>query len=294
MKIRKELHLKRHADGSFEKPPALYTLSLDERHGFCEFLKSIKYPDGYAASISRCVSTKGDKLTRVKCHDCHVLLQRLLSIRMHGYLHNDICVALFEFGNFFQELCSKTLKVKDLEKIEDRIVLILCKLEKIFPPAFFDVMVHLAIHLPREAILGGPGQYQWMYPIERQHKNLLENQGTRDITKRQKKEFPKSFKEHMNQLRAQGLPEATDDLWSLANGPNMVGPGKVRSAASSKVLLPTQQAAARVAVPTQHAPANLTPSPQSVPSTNALSIQLAPSTNATTTQAAPSTNATTT
>lgn len=24
----------------------------------------------------------------------------------------------------------------------------------------------------------------------------------------------------MNQLRAQGLPEATDDLWSLANGPS--------------------------------------------------------------------------
>ncbi|KAH7851746.1 hypothetical protein Vadar_016029 [Vaccinium darrowii] len=28
-------------------------------------------------------------------------------------------------------------------------------------------MVHLAIHLPREAILGGPVQYRWMYPIER-------------------------------------------------------------------------------------------------------------------------------
>ena len=25
----------------------------------------------------------------------------------------------------------------------------------------------------------------------------------------------------MNQLQAQGLPEATDDLWSLANGPSV-------------------------------------------------------------------------
>lgn len=31
MKIRKDLHLKRRADGSFEKPLALYTLSLKER-----------------------------------------------------------------------------------------------------------------------------------------------------------------------------------------------------------------------------------------------------------------------
>ncbi|GMQ00776.1 hypothetical protein CsSME_00047706 [Camellia sinensis var. sinensis] len=166
MKIRKELHLKRRADGSFEKPPALYTLSSDERYGFYEFLKSIKYPNDYAENISRCVNTKGDKLTGLKNHDCHVLIQRLLPIGMRGYLHNDICVALFELGNFFQELCSKTLKMKNLEKLKDRIIFILCKLEKNFPPAFFDVMVHLAIHLPREAIFGGPVQYRWMYPIE--------------------------------------------------------------------------------------------------------------------------------
>ncbi|XXG53777.1 hypothetical protein AAC387_Pa03g1818 [Persea americana] len=28
-------------------------------------------------------------------------------------------------------------------------------------------MVHLAVHLPREAILAGPVQYRWIYPIER-------------------------------------------------------------------------------------------------------------------------------
>ena len=44
---------------------------------------------------------------------------------------------------------------------------VLCDLEKIYPPAFFDVMVHLAVHLPDEALLRGPVQYGWMYPIER-------------------------------------------------------------------------------------------------------------------------------
>ena len=29
-------------------------------------------------------------------------------------------------------------------------------------------MVHLAVHLPDEALLRGPVQYGWMYPIERQ------------------------------------------------------------------------------------------------------------------------------
>jgi hypothetical protein len=54
-----------------------------------------------------------------------------------------------------------------LQKLKTNILIILCKLEKIFPPAFFDVMVHLAVHLPEEAILRGPVQYGWMYPVER-------------------------------------------------------------------------------------------------------------------------------
>ena len=42
----------------------------------------------------------------------------------------------------------------DLEQLEKDIVIILCKLEMILPPSFFDVMVHLAVHLPREAMNG--------------------------------------------------------------------------------------------------------------------------------------------
>lgn len=45
--------------------------------------------------------------------------------------------------------------------------MVLCNLEKIFPPSFFDVMEHLPIHLPHEATLGGPVQFRWMYPFER-------------------------------------------------------------------------------------------------------------------------------
>jgi len=65
-----------------------------------------------------------------------------------------------------------------MEKLKRDIPLIFCKLEKIFPPSFFDVMVHLVVHLPDEALLRGPIQYGWMYPIERRLgtlKNLLWN-----------------------------------------------------------------------------------------------------------------------
>jgi hypothetical protein len=59
--------------------------------------------------------------------------------------------------------------------------LILCKLEKIFPPAFFDVMVHLCVHLPDAALFRGPVQYGWMYPRERRLgtlKSFVRNRAT--------------------------------------------------------------------------------------------------------------------
>jgi hypothetical protein len=74
--------------------------------------------------------------------------------------------AIADLGRFFRELCARTLKVKVLERLKVEIVLILCILEKLFPPAFFDVMIHLAVHLPNEAILRGPVHYGWMYPVE--------------------------------------------------------------------------------------------------------------------------------
>ncbi|KAH7858626.1 hypothetical protein Vadar_025992 [Vaccinium darrowii] len=56
--VRKELHQKRRANGSFEKPLAKYTLSPKKREGICHFLKSIKYPDGLLGVLKRFVSNK--------------------------------------------------------------------------------------------------------------------------------------------------------------------------------------------------------------------------------------------
>ena len=115
---------------------------------FYDFLKSIKYPDGYVANISRLVNAKNGRLSGLKSHDCHVPLQQILPIRLRGFADKDISIVLFELGNFFQDLCSRTLKWSELEKLEERIVLIPCKLERFFSLVFLDVMVHLVVHLP--------------------------------------------------------------------------------------------------------------------------------------------------
>lgn len=43
MNIRKELHLWKRFDRSYEKPPVIHTLSPKERHSFCDFLTSVRY-----------------------------------------------------------------------------------------------------------------------------------------------------------------------------------------------------------------------------------------------------------
>jgi hypothetical protein len=59
-----------------------------------------------------------------------------------------------------------------MEKLEKEISVLICKLEKIFPPGWFNLMQHLLVHILYEAKVGGPMQYRWMYHIERALKYL--------------------------------------------------------------------------------------------------------------------------
>jgi len=185
MRIRPNQHLKE--DGNtVRKPKACYVLAKEKRIELCNFLKSIKFPHGYAANLAKRISSDGSKVQGLKTHDCHVLLQRILPAGLRGFVEKKlvlgICGELYEtiaeLGKFFRELCSRNLRIDVINRLKRDIVLILCKLEKIYPPAFFDVMVHLAVHLPDQILLTGPVQYGWMYPIERRmgtFKNSMRN-----------------------------------------------------------------------------------------------------------------------
>jgi hypothetical protein len=108
-------------------------LSKEKCKSFCEFLSEVKFPDGFASNISRCVSADGNKLQGLKTHDCHILLQRNLSAAMRRFLDKDIYEAIKELGKFFRELCSKTLNKYVLNEMNKEIPIILVKLEKISP-----------------------------------------------------------------------------------------------------------------------------------------------------------------
>ena len=109
----------------------------------------------------------------MKSHDCHVFMQRLMPIAFRELLPQPVWQVLTELSLFFKDLTSSVLNPNDLRKLEEDIPVILCKLERIFPPSFFDSMEHLPVHLPYEANITGPVHYRWMYPFERSTLMLL-------------------------------------------------------------------------------------------------------------------------
>ncbi|XP_060970192.1 uncharacterized protein LOC133037268 [Cannabis sativa] len=165
LKIREELWLKKSSSNKFEKPHASYTLTKEECKEFCQFIQTVRLPYGYASNISRCV-TDNDKLAGMKTHDCHVLLHKILPVALLPFLTKTIRGTLIELCQFFQKICAKTIRTCDIEEFNGGIVIILCKLEKIFPPSFFTIMVHLCVHLPNQVLLGGPIASRWMFGTE--------------------------------------------------------------------------------------------------------------------------------
>ncbi|CAM8974825.1 unnamed protein product [Rhodiola kirilowii] len=168
--IRKELWWNKKGSTSRKEKvsKAPYTVLPNERAEIFEFIKDAKYPYGYAGSLKNKINVEDKKFNGLKTYDCHVMLQRLLSVFIRPYLPHYVVEPLISLSRWFQKLCCKELMVRDVSQMRDDIVIILCKLEMVFPPAFFTIMVHLLVHLPEQVLLKGPVHYSWMYPIERQ------------------------------------------------------------------------------------------------------------------------------
>ncbi|XP_022031985.1 uncharacterized protein LOC110933051 [Helianthus annuus] len=144
-----------------------FSMSSKEKVNFCRVLKETKLPYGCASNIARCVHSSEKKFSGYKSHDAHIVLHYLLEVAVRKSLPKHVAVPLRRLGAFFRSLCSKVIKPEELEKLQLDIAQTLCEFEKIFLPSFFDIMVHLPIHLVNEVRLGGPVQYRWMFFMER-------------------------------------------------------------------------------------------------------------------------------
>ena len=105
------------------------------------------------------------KLQNMKSHDYHMFMETLLLIAFSA-LPDDVLELLVALSEFFKNLCANVLREDLLMDMHSKIALILCKLETTFPPAFWNIMEHLPVHLAQKAYLGGLVHYRWMYPFK--------------------------------------------------------------------------------------------------------------------------------
>nr|GEU94081.1 hypothetical protein [Tanacetum cinerariifolium] len=82
MGIRHDLHLINRPNEKPYLPPACYTMSPVEKSNFLQLLKDLKVPDGYSSNILRGVSVKDHKISNLKSHDGHILMQDVLLIAL--------------------------------------------------------------------------------------------------------------------------------------------------------------------------------------------------------------------
>ncbi|CAA7025820.1 unnamed protein product [Microthlaspi erraticum] len=204
---------------------ACFTLNKEGTDIFLSVLKNVRLPDGYASNLSSCVDVCSGKLSGLKSHDCHVIMRDLFSVAIRNLLPENVRSTIIELCQFFRNISAKVLDIDELDKLQDRVVLILCRMEMFFPPSFFTVMVHLIVHLTEEAKYGGPVPFRWMYPIERKYKNELWMQNSQlnrrnraiDIDREMHLNFAKWIKQKVEMNEIDGI---TDDLRCLALGPS--------------------------------------------------------------------------
>ena len=83
-----------------------------------------------------------------------VVLQKLISPAMYRWV------------------CAKEIDVSSIPEMKERVIKLMCLLEKVFPPAFFDIQVHLVSHLVEEVEIAGTVHARWMFWVERYMKVL--------------------------------------------------------------------------------------------------------------------------
>ncbi|CAK8563414.1 unnamed protein product [Lathyrus sativus] len=136
---RKDLELKTLPNGKLLTPKATYSLTPQEAKLVCRWLTELRMSDGYTSNLAWCANSNNRKLNGMKSHDCHVFMERLLPIAFNSLL-SKVLNPLTEISHFYRDICALVLRVDDLIKLDQDIPLILCKLEQIFPPDFFNSM----------------------------------------------------------------------------------------------------------------------------------------------------------
>ena len=80
-------------------------------------------------------------------------MQQLLPVAIRGILPDKVRVSITRLCFLFNSICSKVINPQQLDDLENEAAIVICQLEMYFPPSFFDIMVHLIVHLEGNSVV---------------------------------------------------------------------------------------------------------------------------------------------
>lgn len=166
--VMQNLHLQEQdGSGGYQKPPAPYVLSEEDKVKLLEAIRSCRTPTNHCSNFKKLVNMEKKTLQFMKSHDWHILLQEILPACIRGLLPEGLRVAIIRLGHCFKSICAKVIRRRDLGPFQVYVAETMAMLEIYFPPGYWNVMQHLVMHLPRELYWCGTVHTRWMYGVER-------------------------------------------------------------------------------------------------------------------------------
>ena len=105
---------------------------------------------GYFSNIKSLLLMEELKLISLKSYNCHALIQKLLLVTIQSVLLKHMRHAITRLYFFFNVICAKVIDLKTMDDFQNKVMVMLCQLKMYFLPSFFDIIVHLVVHLVRE------------------------------------------------------------------------------------------------------------------------------------------------
>jgi len=71
-------------------PSVPFALNKEQKKALCDWIENLKFLDGYASNLGRCVNVEGNKFHGLKSHDYHIIIERLLPVALRELLPTNI------------------------------------------------------------------------------------------------------------------------------------------------------------------------------------------------------------
>nr|AAX96451.1 transposon protein, putative, CACTA, En/Spm sub-class [Oryza sativa Japonica Group]ABA92558.1 transposon protein, putative, CACTA, En/Spm sub-class [Oryza sativa Japonica Group] len=154
--ITNELHPKELPNGKIDIPSACYSLTLEEKKVLCRCLHSVKVQTGFSANVRKLVSLKDLTISGYNAHDCHKMSTVFLPIAIRAVKPFHTRLVITKLCYVFNRVSQKVSDPEELGPLQIFAIETACQLEMFFPPAYFNMMEHLILHIVPQIIEIGP------------------------------------------------------------------------------------------------------------------------------------------